>query len=59
MFVRTFIVEYYRSGQIGLSGLKRKITAPLPRYKPDPVIIPTVTKSKFLLVSSDLLLTYF
>ena len=47
MFVQTFIVEYYRSGQIGLSGLKRKITAPLPRYKPDPVKIPTVTKSNF------------
>ena len=47
--LKTVFSEYYRSGQIGLSGLKRKITAPLPRYKPDPVIIPTVTKSKFLL----------
>ena len=33
-----------QSGQIGLSGLKRNIKAPLP----EPVIIPTILTSKFL-----------
>ena len=34
-----------QSGQIGLSGLKRNIKAPLP----EPVIIPTILTSKFLI----------
>ena len=47
--------EYWRSGQIGLSEPKRKIKAPLPRSKPDQIIIPKVTKSKFLLGLFELL----
>ena len=41
--------EYWRGGIIGLSELKRKIKSPLSRSKTDPVIIPKVIKSKFLL----------
>ena len=38
-----------QSGQIGQSGRKTKIKSASQRSIPDPIIIPTVTKSKFLL----------
>ena len=38
-----------RSGQIGQSGRKRKTKAPSFRSIPDPVIIPTIATSKFLI----------
>ena len=44
-----------RNGQIGPSGRKTKIKAASQRIIPDPIIIPTVTKSKFLLGLFELL----
>ena len=47
-----------RNGQIGQSGRKTKIKAPSQGPIPDPMIIPTVTKSKFLLGLFELLYQY-